>query len=210
MNKNALPIRFEDLHEMQIQLLFEEAMFDGFENRALEYCRWLLEMSDEERRVHHRSLARIAHAVRTADGQGWDWDIARECPCLMCAQWHSAAVREIQKQAKAEEAQRKVETRSTQPPKPTFIYLLLDQRSGYVKIGRAKDPSARERTLQSETPCVSMIYSGPADASLEYELHQEYSEFRVRGEWFRLSGAQIEEVKRRVAGVPCPRLSSDI
>lgn len=41
----------------------------------------------------------------------------------------------------------------------------------------------------------------PADASLEDELHQEYAEFRVRGEWFRLSGAQIEEIKRRTVAV---------
>lgn len=171
-------------------------MFRGFEKKALQYCRWLLKMDDAERMVHHKSLARIAHAVRTANGR--KWDIAPECPCLMCAQWHSAAVMEIGNQAEAEEARREEERRLPRPPKPTFIYLLLDERSGYVKIGRARDPSARERTLQSENPCVLMIYRGPADASLENELHEEYAEFRVRGEWFNLSKTQIDNIKARV------------
>lgn len=208
MNGGSPPIRFEDLHEMQIQLLFEEAMFDGFEAQALKYCRWLLKMSAEERRVHHKSLARIAYAVRTAEGR--EWDIAPECACLMCARWHSAAVGRIRNQAEAEEARREEERRSPRPPKPTFIYLLLDERSGYVKIGRAKDPSARERTLQSENPCVSMIYRGPADASLENELHQEYAEFRVRGEWFKLSKTQIDDIKRRATGITYPQPSADV
>jgi hypothetical protein len=186
------------LSEIQIQLLFEEAMFKGFEKQAIRYCRWLLEMNDEERKVHHESLARIAHAVRTAHGQFWD--ITPECDCLMCVQWHSAAVSEMWNQARAEDSAREKERGAVRTLEPTFIYLVLDERNGYVKIGRAKDPSARERTLQSEIPCVSMIYRGPANARLEKELHQEYAEFRVRGEWFKLSKTQIDVIIKRVTG----------
>ncbi len=183
---------------MQIQLLFEEATFSGFEKHAIKYCRWLLEMSDEERTIHHKSLAHIAHAVRTAHGQFWD--ITPECNCLMCAQWHSAAVKEIWNQAAAEKLAREKKRAEPRTLELTFIYLLLDERTGYVKIGRAKDPSSRERTLQSENPCVSMIYRGSADTRIEKDLHQEYAEFRVRGEWFKLSRAQIDEIIKRVSG----------
>jgi len=69
MGANSIPIRFEGLEAIQLQLLFEESMLDGFEKQAIKYCRWLLKLSDEKRKSHHKSLSRIAHAVRTAHGR---------------------------------------------------------------------------------------------------------------------------------------------
>jgi hypothetical protein len=31
-----------------------------------------------------------------------------------------------------------------------YIYLMLNKRSGYIKIGRSKRPSFREKTLQAD------------------------------------------------------------
>ena len=115
----------------------------------------------------------------------------------MCAEWHSAAVLELEKQAQWEKERRKLDREAPKPPRATFIYLVLDERTGYIKIGRARNPSARERTLQSENPQVSMIFCSPADAELERELHQEFDQHRVRGEWFKLSETHIEHIKKR-------------
>jgi hypothetical protein len=198
MSVNPIPIRFDDLEDIQLQLLFEERMFVGFEKKAIKYCRWLLTLTEEKRKAHHKSLARIAHAVRTSHGHAVD--ITPDCDCLMCAQWHSAAVQDLKEQAEAEKARRKLEKKVPKPRKPTFIYLALDEKTEYIKIGRARNPSARERTLQSENPQVTMLSCGPANAELERELHLEYSQYRVRGEWFRLSNDQAEKIKKRVLG----------
>jgi hypothetical protein len=121
MSENSIPIRFEDLEDIQLQLLFEEHMFDGFEKQAIKYCQWLLKMNKEKRIAHHNSLARIAHVVRTAYGRMID--ITPDCGCLMCAQWHSAAVQELLEQARFEKARRDLKKKAPRPRKTTFIYL---------------------------------------------------------------------------------------
>lgn len=196
MRVDLIPIRFEYLGEIQLQLLFEERMFEGFEKTAIKYCRWLLTLDEAQRENHHRSLSRIAHVVRTARGRLVD--IAPESNCPMCTQWRSAATQELCKEAEYEQIRREGEKKAPRLPKPTFIYLALDERTGYIKIGRAKNPSARERTLQSENPQFRMLFSGPADAYLEHELHIEHAKCRVRGEWFKLTDQQTESIKKRI------------
>ena len=196
MSANSIPIRFEDLGDLQRQLMIEECIFDGFEKQAMKYCRWLLKLSEEKRKAHHNSLSRIAHAVRTAHGRQV-LNEAPDCDCLMCAEWHSAAVQELWEQAKEENRRRELERKKPKPLRPTFIYLVLDERTGYIKIGRARNPSERERTLQSENPQVAMLFCSPADAELERELHQEFAQYRIRGEWFKLSENHIEHIKKR-------------
>jgi hypothetical protein len=196
MSANSIPIRFEVLENIQLQLLFEERILDGFERQAIKYCRWLLKLNEEKRKVHHESLALIAHVVRTAHGRVID--VTPDCDCPMCAQWHSAAVQVLSEQAREEKARRDLKKKAPRPLKRSFIYLVLDERTGHIKIGRAKNPSVRERTLQSENPQVIMLFSGPADADMEQELHQEYAQNRVRGEWFKLSKDQVESIKKRV------------
>jgi hypothetical protein len=41
MSASSIPIRFEDLGDIQLQLLIEEPIFDGFEKQAIKHCRWL-------------------------------------------------------------------------------------------------------------------------------------------------------------------------
>jgi hypothetical protein len=198
MNENSIPIRFDVLKDIQLQLLFEEHILDGFEEQAIKYCEWLLKLSEEKRKAHHNSLSHIAHVVRVAHGR--IIDITPDCDCPMCAQWYFAAIQELSEQARVEKVRRKLKKNEPKTPKPTFIYLVLDERTGYIKIGQSKNPSARERTLQSEKPHVTMIFSNLGDAELEQELHQEYARFRIRGEWFKLTEDQVESIKIRIMG----------
>jgi hypothetical protein len=76
----------------------------------------------------------------------------------------------------------------------TNIYLMLDENTGYHKIGRSKNPNKRERTLQSEKPTISLFYHCEVPAKIESILHEKYKDYRVRGEWFDLDEEQINEI----------------
>lgn len=196
--KTFAPIRFDDLDRWRLQLLFEERMLEGFEKQVIKYCRWVLKMSPSDREKHYRSLSRMAHAARTYRGRGMPYERECECECPMCMEWYPRAERQVKKNAEEEKARRLHEKMTPRPPKPSFIYLVLDERTGCIKIGRSKTPSARERTLQSENPAHRMLFFRAADAEFERQLHRQFAECQVRGEWFRLSEAQIESIKRHL------------
>lgn len=69
-------------------------------------------------------------------------------------------------------------------------YLMLDNNTGYVKIGKAINPRVRERTLQSEKPTITLFKI--CKDNIESVLHMKYSSKRVRGEWFNLTKDDIE------------------
>jgi hypothetical protein len=77
----------------------------------------------------------------------------------------------------------------------TFIYIMKDEINGFCKIGRSVNPELRERTLQSEKPSIKLIYKCKSFVSEENILHKKYNKYRFRGEWFRLTNEQIEEIK---------------
>lgn len=193
--KTSAPIRFDDLDRLRLQLLFEERTLEGFEKQVVKYCRWLLKMSPSDRAKHHRSISQMAHAVRTCFQSG-RMPYEPECKCPMCVEWYPYAEREVEDNAEQEKALRLREKMAPKRPNPSFIYLVLDERTGCIKIGRSKTPSARERTLQSENPAHRMLFALRGDADLERQLHRQFAEYQVRGEWFRLSEAQIESIKQ--------------
>lgn len=82
---------------------------------------------------------------------------------------------------------------TTQSRKQT--YLILDEKNGCVKIGISRHPKVRERTLQSEKPF--MLLYKVCDENIEAQLHEEYSEKRIRGEWFKLSEQEIVDICTR-------------
>jgi len=71
-------------------------------------------------------------------------------------------------------------------------YLMLDSNTEYTKIGKAKNPQKRERTLQSEKPTISLIKV--CETLVESELHKKYADKRVRVEWFNLSEQDISDI----------------
>lgn len=78
------------------------------------------------------------------------------------------------------------------PTNQTKTYVMKNKRSGLYKIGKSNNPKYREKTLQSEEPNIVMIKVWNKD--IEAQLHKEYKNFRVRGEWFKLNKIQVQYI----------------
>ena len=81
------------------------------------------------------------------------------------------------------------------------IYLMVDDTNGMIKIGRSKNPKYREGTLQSKEPKTHIIAYWRAPKSIENELHRMFRHKRVRGEWFRLTISDLDEIKFHMESV---------
>ncbi len=81
------------------------------------------------------------------------------------------------------------------PPRKTIIYLMRNDRTGLIKIGHSRNPSAREETLQSQEPEVTLFWTHEGTTDDELRLHEEFAANRVRGEWFSLTPSQIEAIQ---------------
>jgi hypothetical protein len=79
------------------------------------------------------------------------------------------------------------------PPK-VFVYIMINKRNGYFKIGSSNNPKYREKTLQSEEPNIELVESWELPRKYETILHKKYSDQRIRGEWFDLTGKEINEI----------------
>lgn len=76
--------------------------------------------------------------------------------------------------------------------KNPVCYIMKNKRNGLYKIGYSIDPKNREKTLQSEEPNINLIKVFKENH--EKELHDNYSKYRVRGEWFKLSEVQLKYI----------------
>jgi hypothetical protein len=76
----------------------------------------------------------------------------------------------------------------------TFIYIMIDHNTGYYKIGHSKNALRRESTLQSEKPTIELLYTFEGDVKDERDLHENYKDLRVRGEWFALQQWMIDAI----------------
>jgi predicted GIY-YIG superfamily endonuclease len=81
-----------------------------------------------------------------------------------------------------------------------FVYLMKDIRNGRHKIGIARNPEIRERTLQSEQPKTQLVVykkyvNRKIAAAFEKALHETYSHKRSRGEWFALDAEDLKELR---------------
>lgn len=81
-----------------------------------------------------------------------------------------------------------------------YVYLMENKRNGYTKIGFSKKPKHREKTLQSEEPEIELIFKGRATMDDEKLLHEEYSDKRVRGEWFDLTDNDKYKIMNQIGG----------
>lgn len=70
-------------------------------------------------------------------------------------------------------------------------YLMINSK-GHIKIGKSYNPKIRESTLQSEQPCIKLFAINYSD--IELELHNEYIDKKIRGEWFDLSNSEIVDI----------------
>ena len=78
------------------------------------------------------------------------------------------------------------------------IYLMFNPRNGYTKIGRSINPKVREKTLQGEDPETEIIALWNSPKSTEKDLHNTFSEKRIRGEWFNLGISDLLEIKEKM------------
>lgn len=78
------------------------------------------------------------------------------------------------------------------------LYLITSGFEGFIKIGIAKDVESRIASLQTGNPYELELLAcfDFRDASfIEKALHQKCDENHVRGEWYRLTAAQVNEIK---------------
>ena len=77
----------------------------------------------------------------------------------------------------------------------TNIYLMLNHRNGFIKIGRSKNPTFREKQLQSEEPEIELLDSVQAHYIWEQELHFQFRKKKIRGEWFSLTNEDLLSIR---------------
>lgn len=80
-----------------------------------------------------------------------------------------------------------------------YVYLMIDLTNNFHKIGISNSPKYREFTLQSEKPTIELLASKKfinrkIAKSFENALHSAYMDKRLRGEWFKLDEAEINEI----------------
>lgn len=79
-----------------------------------------------------------------------------------------------------------------------YVYLMLNKRSGLIKIGRSIKPRFREKTLRSEEPEIFILSIWAAPREIERELHKQFNNKKKRGEWFKLKSREMNEIKHRM------------
>lgn len=76
-----------------------------------------------------------------------------------------------------------------------YVYLITEHPfSNLVKIGSAIDPRSRMQTLQTGNPrklVLTHVNEYTGHLSIELLLHQLCAEFRVQGEWFRVTSEEL-------------------
>lgn len=79
-----------------------------------------------------------------------------------------------------------------------FVYFVLDATAEQIKIGHAKDPHARHRSLQVGNPNEIHLLGWikqRVPVALERELHERFKAHRVRGEWFECSEEIVDYIR---------------
>ena len=76
-------------------------------------------------------------------------------------------------------------------------YIYVIKVLGYCKIGKTKNPEKRfgEYTMLMKEPEVLLLDYVTDYHRLELDLHEAYEHKRIRGEWFKLSENDIENIK---------------
>ncbi|NOT90467.1 GIY-YIG nuclease family protein [Ferruginibacter sp.] len=84
------------------------------------------------------------------------------------------------------------------------VYLLLDLDSSNIKIGQSRKMIHRERTLQAQKPSIELIAYWISPKQVETQLHQMFKSKRLRGEWFKLSFADLKTIKKFMESISVP------
>jgi hypothetical protein len=77
------------------------------------------------------------------------------------------------------------------------VYLIANPTAQLFKIGFSRDPVKRRKSFGGGT---RLAATGPGGPKREAELHEKFSEHRVGGEWFQLSGSLLDDAISEVKG----------
>jgi hypothetical protein len=151
------------------------------------------ELKFYEHQLHLQTQDYIRAVAANLDGARDDPPHPFEmCPCVACCQGVvDNIIDALYLEARAESKRSQSRAQATRG----FVYLMRNNRNGFVKIGFSKAPHYREKTLQSEEPEVELIFCIPGSLADEQDLHEVYTICRVRGEWFDLTTEQIGEIR---------------
>ncbi|MFH8581595.1 GIY-YIG nuclease family protein [Streptomyces zaomyceticus] len=70
----------------------------------------------------------------------------------------------------------------------SFVYMIGEEGSTVVKIGKANNPAGRLASLQTGNPTpLTVMCAHEGGHPLENHLHTVFAPYRVRGEWFDLA-----------------------
>lgn len=117
----------------------------------------------------------------------------------------------INKRAKRDGWERERATRQQEPVRLTsddldragFVYVIYLEDTAserFYKIGMAASFTARYDAHQCASPfpiCVACAYFVGNMRAEERFLHAEFADKRVRGEWFRLTDSDLDQIARR-------------
>lgn len=82
------------------------------------------------------------------------------------------------------------------------VYFLASKNASVVKIGCSEDVGKRTTTLQSSSSDrVQLLKHLPGDERLEQALHKRFATYRIRGEWFRHTGALATFIRLIPTGI---------
>ncbi|MCX5055103.1 GIY-YIG nuclease family protein [Streptomyces sp. NBC_00474] len=95
---------------------------------------------------------------------------------------------------------------ATPPPRPRipeargWAYAVRETATGHIKIGSSRDPLKRLAALRTGAASpVDFVWLAEGGAALEAFLHAQFTDRRVRGEWFDLGDADAAGVIQQAA-----------
>ena len=129
----------------------------------------------------------------------------------MIAEKHGISDTAIRKRAKRDGWERERAARQQEPvrlvsdelDRAGFVYVIYLEDTAserFYKIGMAASFTARYDAHQCASPfpiCVACAYFVGNMRAEERFLHAEFSDKRVRGEWFRLADSDLNQIARR-------------
>jgi Meiotically up-regulated gene 113 len=80
-----------------------------------------------------------------------------------------------------------------------YVYLMVNNDTGYIKIGTSRNPRHREKTLHSQEPKIFIIAKWRCEKKVEKELHEKFKAKRIRGEWFNLQLIDLKRIQEFMA-----------
>ena len=87
-----------------------------------------------------------------------------------------------------------------------YIYFILDDKNGAIKIGSSTNVKERLYVLQTATPNkLSIIHKERGTHYRERQLHKKFKEYRLSGEWFR----HCEEITKYILGYSLRKWDDD-